>query len=340
MDSTPLKLHTPVIYAGRFANRFNGEIPDTEVLSEWDVLPTELTSIMEKASFLVVLDPLSFPFEAITEEQWNVPLFVVLPDYDADSLVSIFGTAFFEKLEPFDRVATTDPALWEDLRRRYSWPQNRYVSIETSEPKETASKLLSTLGDANHDLRTAKTTYRTEARALRSRFSDSLETSTGETHQVLEIGTGHRIWASSFDLSAVQFTGAYEDGVAIEKAHQDFPEYSFIPLDDRLSFEDGSFDLSFSVNFMQIQLDSVRRVLISEMWRVTRPGGRLLFFEDFVIRRLNGQEGSFLSATEFLESVIEASSGRVVLDHVESVIYPGEDVFRGGLISFHRLGGS
>lgn len=337
MKPTPPKPHTPIIYAGRFADRVNSEIPGTEILSEWDVLPTQLTSIMEKASFLVVLDPLSFPFEVMTEEQWNVPLFVALPDYDADSLVSIFGTALLEKLEPFDRVATPDPALWEDLRLRYSWPQNQHVSIETSDPEETASKLLSIHGDADHDLRTAKTMYRAEAQVLRSRFSDSLEISNFETYRVLEIGTGHHLWASSFDLSAVQFAGVYEDENTIQKARQDFPGCSFTPLNDSLSSEDGSFDLSFSVNFMQVQSDSFRRALISEMWRVTRPGGRLLFFEDFV----NGEfEKGFLSATEFLESVLEATSGRVVLDHVESVVYPGEDVFRGGLISLHRLGGS
>jgi hypothetical protein len=45
-----------------------------------------------------------------------------------------------------------------------------------------------------------------------------------------------------------------------------------------------------------------------------------------------------MSVTEFVDLILDATAGRVVLEHVESLRYPGEDLRRGGLISLLRLG--
>jgi hypothetical protein len=57
----------PVLYAGRFAPRIEeAGVPEgCVILGDWDVLPARLAAV-EGASDLVVLDPLSFPFEALT----------------------------------------------------------------------------------------------------------------------------------------------------------------------------------------------------------------------------------------------------------------------------------
>ena len=69
-----------LVYAGRFADKVSSaKLPDgCEVLSEWDVLPSQLTAL-EHAAMLVVLDLFSFPFESMTEKQRDVPLVVILP---------------------------------------------------------------------------------------------------------------------------------------------------------------------------------------------------------------------------------------------------------------------
>jgi tRNA A-37 threonylcarbamoyl transferase component Bud32 len=45
-----------------------------------------------------------------------------------------------------------------------------------------------------------------------------------------------------------------------------------------------------------------------------------------------------MSVTEFVNLILDATVGRVVLEHAESLRYPHEDLFTGGLISLLRLG--
>ena len=93
---------------------------DYDVIGEWDVLPTQLRDTVGRASILVVLDLFSFPFESIVGGLRNVPLVLVLPTgFDAGFLTTVFGAAAFERLSFFDRIATENDALWEELRRRY-----------------------------------------------------------------------------------------------------------------------------------------------------------------------------------------------------------------------------
>ncbi len=44
------------------------------------------------------------------------------------------------------------------------------------------------------------------------------------------------------------------------------------------------------------------------------------------------------SVTEFKGLILDATAGRVVLEHVESLRYPDEDLRRGAVISLLRLG--
>ena len=118
----------PVFYAGRFVHRVTGLPEGCELLGDWDVLPAQLAAAMERADTLVVLDPLSFPFEALTGTQQDVPLVVVLPwELDVDTLVTVFGEPVFARLGFFDRVATPDSSVWELLCRRYGWAEGQRV---------------------------------------------------------------------------------------------------------------------------------------------------------------------------------------------------------------------
>jgi hypothetical protein len=93
------------------------------------------------------------------------------------------------------------------------------------------------------------------------------------------------------------------------------------------------------VTTMQHNPLSVRRTLLSEMWRVARPAGRLLFMEEFVpAEQAERPSIPFMSVSEYVDLIIEVTSGQVVLEHVEALRYPHEDLFRGGVISLLRLG--
>jgi SAM-dependent methyltransferase len=155
------------------------------------------------------------------------------------------------------------------------------------------------------------------------------------------VGAGVGRWASSFDLTKTRFVGIDAREDQIETARANFPDRRFDLLGSDLLFphEDESFDLVFSVANMHHNPAPAKRKLLSEMWRVTRPGGRLLFLEDFVFTRRPEEPVIHpMSVTEFVDLILDATAGQVVLEHAESLRYPGEDLRRGGLISLLRLG--
>jgi SAM-dependent methyltransferase len=158
---------------------------------------------------------------------------------------------------------------------------------------------------------------------------------------VLEVGAGVGRWASSFDLTKTRFVGIDVSEDLVRVARTNFPEGRFDLLGSDLLFpyEDESFDLIFSVTVMHHNPPPAKRTLLSEMWRVARPGGRLLFLENFVFTRQAEKPAIYpMSVTEFEDLILDATAGRVVLEHVESLRYPDEDLRRGGLISLLRLG--
>src|SRR5215218_1488847 len=149
MESIPTTDSTehPVFYAGRFSDEVSGAglTGDHTVLSDWEVLPTQLVSALEPASILVVLDMFSFPFESLTGDLVDVPLILLLPTgFDANFLATVFGKAAFSRLGFFDRVAVADDDLWAELRRRYDFTQGQRVGVEDGRPEHAAAEI----GDA------------------------------------------------------------------------------------------------------------------------------------------------------------------------------------------------
>jgi SAM-dependent methyltransferase len=380
--NTDISGHT-VIYAGRFIEQVTGIdlTGDYTVLGKQDALPQKLVRLLDHASMLVFLDPLSFPFEGMTGDNWDVPMVVVLPsDSDVEYLTTTLGPVLFERLGFFDYIVTPDFTLWEKLRRRYCWAESQRILVASEHPVEvvTAVRALfeagakspTTPGHGQHeaarywherdlklttsiprravrsienDPRFDKALYRVQNAALEPRFTASRGVrNTKVPLDVLEVGTGVGRWASSFKSANTRFTGVDVREDLIRTARANFPEGRFDSLssDLRFPYDDESFDLVFSVTIMHHNPTPAKRDLLSEMWRVTRPGGELLFLEDFVFEKQIEELDVYpVSVTEFVELIIEATTGQVVLKHVESLQYPDEDLRRGGLISLLRLGG-
>lgn len=184
--------------------------------------------------------------------------------------------------------------------------------------------------------------HRAQAAALEPRLAALREKQGTEVPlDVLQVGAGAGSWVSSFDLAKIRFTGLDVREDLIETARASFPEGRFDRLgpEHLFPYDDESFNLAFSVTVMHHNPAPAKRTLLSEMWRVTRPGGRLLFLENLVFsKQLEGSAVYPMSVTGFVELIIDATAGQVVLEHVESLRYPGEDLRRGGVISLLRLG--
>ena len=315
----------PVIYAGRYADSLAGvDLPeDCAVLDDWEVLPLQLAPVMERAATLVVLDVFSFPFDAMTREQWDVPLVLVVPDgFDAAFLEAAFGIPLFEQLGFFDHLVVRDDDLWKRLRPRYGWAENRRIEVEGEGLGAVVSEVLARLeaefsvptffggdeyealpywkerGEAlaasaphraicsvHHGPRFNKAMHRAQAAVLEPQFMAARgDRDESNPFEVLEVGAGVGRWAQSFGFSNTSFAGVDISAGMVEAARANFPEGRFEHLGDDMVFpyDDESFDLVFSVTVLHHNPTPAKLALISEMWRVARPGGRLLFLEDFV----------------------------------------------------------
>ena len=140
----------PVFYAGRFSEEVAGAgLPgDHTVLSDWDVLPPQLSSALERASVLVVLDMFSFPFESLTGDLAGRAPDPAPPGGSGCRL-------------PRDRVRQGQPSrgsasstasrpltrsVWAGLRRRYDWTGGQRVEIEDGRPEHAAAEIVGRAG--------------------------------------------------------------------------------------------------------------------------------------------------------------------------------------------------
>jgi SAM-dependent methyltransferase len=301
------------------------------------------------------------------------------PGFDANFLTTVFGKAAFSRLGFFDRIATSDDDLWAELRRRYDWIEGQRVEVEGGSPGHAASEIRAALeaesslhapigegdyeadrywierGDVlagnaphraicsvHHGPRFNKAIHRVQAKALRPQFAAARGTQAEEIpFDVLEVGAGVGRWAASFDLTKTRFAGVDISEGMVEAARKNFPQCRFDLLGDEpvLPYGDENFDLSFSVTVMHHNPTPTKRALISEMWRVTRPGGRLMFLEDFVSGGWSAMSTVYpMSVKKFVELLVEATAGQVVLEHVESIRYQHDAFTRGGLLSVSKLG--
>lgn len=327
---------------------------------------------MREASLLVILDLFSFPFEAMIQRVEGVPLILLLPPgFDADFLVSVFGAPAFEHLGFFDRVATSDSALWEVLRRRYGWAAGQRLTVAAARPEEAVTQTLraifekeleppipaggrthvsaggasshSATFDVRHELRTSnKALHKVQAAALEPQFA-AARAGVGASVplEVLELGSGTGRWAASFDLSATRFVGLDPSEDMVEAARANFPSgyFELLPDDLVLPYEDESFDLVFGVDFMNLNPLPAKRTLLSEVWRVTRPSGRMIFLENFVASERSAAPNTHpMSVLAFVDLLLEATHRQVVLEHVESLRNPDEELIRAGLLAVSRLG--
>ena len=342
-----------LVYAGRFADKVSSaELPEgCEVLSEWDVLPFRLAAL-ERASTLVILDLFSFPFESMTREQWDIPLVLLLPSgFEASFLSAVFEEAVLGRLGFFDRVATADRDLWKELRLRYRWAGSQRIELHFSHPEKLAAEICSRLEEEaatpispgeDYDPTFDKATYRVQSEALGPQFSAARGVRAEDVpFEVLEVGVGSGRWASKLDPTNTRLTGLDVSGDMIQAVRADFPEGRFDLLEENLIFPyaEESFDLAFTVCVLRHNPLSAKRTLISEMWRVTRPGGQLVFLEDFVSeKRALGFTVYPMSIGGFVDLVLQATAGRVVLEHFEALRYPHDPFFRGGLLSLSKVG--
>ena len=329
----------PVFYAGRFSGEVRAaDLPENSVvLGDWDVLPADLAAAVRGAAAVVVLDAFSFPFEAMGEPGWDAPLTVVLPDdFDAGFLDAVFGAPVFERLGFFDRLVARDDAVWDALSSRYGWAPAQRLRPAATDKGDVAAELAKNLPESAAE----KVLYRAQEAALGPRFTAARgDRAEDVPFAVLEVGVGDGRWMGSFDPGPTGFVGVGAGDPDALRAEYPGARFEAFGPDGGLPFGEEEFDLVFAVDVLGGHPVPEKRALVSEMWRVARPGGRLLFLEDFVAGEgLENTGGHVVGVRVFEGIVMDATAGRVTLEHVRSVRYPGEDLVRAGVVEFSKLG--
>lgn len=98
-------------------------------------------------------------------------------------------------------------------------------------------------------------------------------------------------------------------------------------------------DISVAVRSLTRRSPAEARRRINELWRVTRPAGRILVIDDFVRHENRPDQRPPMDMTTFLELLALGTGTRVSLSSISSFRLPGDDVTRGGAVVAVRLGG-
>ncbi|BBL80641.1 hypothetical protein RxyAA322_24950 [Rubrobacter xylanophilus] len=283
---------------------------------------------------LVILDPGSFPFEELPAEWWDVPLGVsLISREETEKLIRRSGEAVLGRLGFFDRVAVRDPGIWRALSASYVWDEGQLVECGETDPETLAARLCAAVeGVVEKWGWNAKAVHRTRDAAL-ERFLDARKQCLDGG--VLQICAEDGRWAQTFLQRGQPFTFATEDNATPGTFRRNYPasSSSLLETNSGSSLMPETFGLVFGESLLQKgSLQSVAR-LVSRMWNLARSGCCLAFLDDFVF-----EHGEGVSIKRFVELVNEATERRVVLDHIESLRYPGDEIYRGALLVFKKLG--
>lgn len=325
-----------VVYAGTM----DVEIPDGPlVLTDLDGRVDVLSRALPDVSLLVLMDPLSFPVDAIP--LGDVPVVVRIPDLAVADVEAVIGEAFLADLTPYDGVMTDDDALWAHLSQRFGLAESQRVADDPavalgwSGPETFPFGDVRTAVSENEASRSPKAEFLALAAPVATRLRDSALSSSAEA-SIAVVATGTGPWlqvAQREDCTVTAFEMRTVDVAATLEA---FPsvEVTAAAAADGLESRVEAFDAAVvSAQFGEMTVEA-RRTLFADIHRCVRPGGSIVVVGEFVARP--GQP--VVALGDFLAEVMEATLGQVTLHDVRAVRLPGESLHTSGVVTMARLG--
>jgi SAM-dependent methyltransferase len=297
----------PLVFTGRY--RVAGP-PGAELVDDWQATPRRLLPLLNVASRLVLLDPLSFPFEVLRPVDRDVPVAVALPPAPVDELEALLGESLLDHLGPGDRAAASDE-MWAALADRRRWPAEMRLGAGPGDPEAVAAEALRSGATGE---RVAKEEGRRRAEALAHLLRGPYGPP-GGARRLLDVGGRAEPWRHLLP-GGVQFLA--------------------VPPAPPLAFSDEAVEGAVAVGVFGGLSEDERRALVSEMWRVLRPGGLLGVVDDVVPIPGSGRACPF--ARGALPRLLLGAGGRPGLSRVWSIRFPGEALHRGAGMSVLKAG--
>jgi hypothetical protein len=342
-----------VVYAGR---RHLGLEPSDHliVINDWETRPDDLSGRVDGAGQLIVLDPMSFPFDSFADPLWDVPLAVEVPaDPDYGEIQATLGPAVLERLSFYDVLLVEKDSRWKRLVADFGFALGQRMAVTGEEAvaaliaeAEQIRVVAANVAGRHRDLRrywslrsrATKSAFRIEASAVApeiDRARDALPT--GTVPHALLLGSGVGAWPQLLASRGFTMEGFDLNRGMVAQAAFGIPETSFRYLGPGGGLPPGveTADLALCVGvFGRIDV-KVRQHLLEQIWHRLKPGAACLVLDDFVE---SDASRSWLPVRQMLATVAEATGHHAVLDDVRVLRYDGEGAHQVGLLSFLKIG--
>lgn len=134
--TSSLPAGSPLVWTGRRT----GLLADG--LDEWRCSRVELYRRLDAAPELIVVDALSFPWDALRPQDRDIPLVVVLPaELNAEDMSLVLGGALLRHVTPFDRLVEARPAVRDAVARAYRLSPDIWLDVDGPELSDVLGAL-------------------------------------------------------------------------------------------------------------------------------------------------------------------------------------------------------
>jgi hypothetical protein len=292
---------TTVVYHGNQSRPT--PVPDVRFISSKETWPALMVERLAEAEQLVILEPMSFPYELMTEEDRDLPIVVQLPRKPDDEVLSlVLGGPLLSQLTPFDAIVLDYPSRHDFYWKHYriGWTQTILRSspgllgelISRPDLSSMASHHLRELG---HDptawclpSRENKAKHRVQAKLLNEILSERVNLIAPQRDvRVLLAGRVSSRVLAMLPRSLASSVSVLDLGTeAVESRAIDWPHVEAMRLGPkmRFPFPRQRFDLVvLPWLYSDLPLEQWTPVT-SEVVRVSRPGGLIVVIDRFVPR--------------------------------------------------------
>jgi SAM-dependent methyltransferase len=345
-----------VVYGGRWPVELPAE-HGVALLDDWQVLPGDLERALDAAAQLIVLDPLSFPFESLTPRLWDIPMAIALPtDLDGRELQALLGAPVLSRLGVHD-VLIGAGDRFDELARCYHLPQANRLDGDGTEPATAVLQLVDQAA-LHREVRAqlqARSVRRRDAWALRTRADKSafnVEAGAvagelariastlpwGTSGRAVVLGCGSGEWLMVGQRAGFKVTGFDLSHAAVQRSRFNYPRVPVRHPGLQPTAQDlaETADAALIAGTLGSLNQEARLRMLAWMWSTLRPGGSLLVLDDCV----GDRGGDWLPVTDLTAAVLEATANHAVLEDARALRLEGETFHRVGLITYAKLGGA
>ena len=310
-----------------------------------DSWPSDVIAHVELALELVLAEPLSFPYEAMTPRAWEVPMTVVLPEeLPVETIADLLAEPLFARFTIFDRVITDNDEAWTWLRRRFGF-------LEVQRLRRWGRDLRVILGDLGAVRALVEAADGAYERPVRQIDRWALRTAVNKGRHLIQrralgeqvdavrssLAQGAEMRVSHFGIGVGRFLDLYSGADVtgfdttpwvVDQCRHNSEATSVLVIGRNWAtpVRQGSSDLTVAVHMLGDASLEQRRALLQEMWRVTRIGGRIVVLDDFCTP-------GTLGARHLVDEIFEIGGASLLMCEVDTLRYDHSGRIGDGLIA-------